>query len=230
MPREAEDAALRRGVRRAADCGRRRDRRHVHDRAATAPQELRDRHLRAEVHALEVHPQHTVPRLLGHVPRVARLVLGDAGVVHQHVDATEALDRPFDHRARSLHGGDVGDDQLRVGPRFADERDGLVAADVVDVGEHEHGTFLREPHRGGAPEPRARAGDDGDLPVEPHRAPLSWADPTPTRYLECMSEVSASRVSRRATERLPSGSSAARRTRANGCGPGIPVRRERAIM
>ena len=82
----AQDRALGRGVGRTADAHRRRDRRHVHDRPAPRVDEGRDRRPGAHVHALQVGLDDAVPGVLGGVPGVARIALGDPRVVDQDVD------------------------------------------------------------------------------------------------------------------------------------------------
>jgi hypothetical protein len=43
---------------------------------------------------------------------------------------------------------------------------GFLARSGVDLGDRDLGAFAREQNRGGAADPGARAGDEGDLPVE----------------------------------------------------------------
>ena len=79
--------------------------------------------------ALEVHPDHRVPLVLGRVDE--HPVAHEAGVVDQHVEAAERLDRLRDHRLGVLEVGHVG--TVRDRP----------AAHRLDLGDHLVGGLSR---------------------------------------------------------------------------------------
>jgi hypothetical protein len=90
-------------------------------------------------------------------------VLGDAGVVDQHVDAAELF----------LDAGDHGIDRfalrhvhLKAGGGRAERlalRDDLVHRRLLDVADDDDGAFLGEFQRGGQTDALGGAGDDGNL-------------------------------------------------------------------
>ncbi len=100
----------------------------------------------------------------------------DAGVVDQHVETAEVLERGFDQGLRPRCGGHVA----VVGDRLATGGDDLTGHRVGDSGvralpvhrtaevvDHHAGASRREKERIGTAEPATRSGDDGDPPLEP---------------------------------------------------------------
>ena len=84
-----------------------RDRRDVDDRALTLLLHDRKHVLAREKDARRVNVHDAMPALLGKLYRSAHL--GYADVVVQHIDAAEALHRPFHDGANLIRLGDVGD-------------------------------------------------------------------------------------------------------------------------
>jgi hypothetical protein len=133
--------------------------------------------------ALHVHADDRVEVVLGH--REDHLVSQDAGVVHEHVEPAERLDRLVDH---VLGAGEVGD-VVVVGDGLAtlllDERGHLLGGAGVgaltgrgpaEVVHHDLGALRRELQRLAPPDAMTRAGDDRDLAVEhPHAHPPARA-------------------------------------------------------
>ena len=82
---------------------------------------VRDHAPRDEPRALEVDVEHRVPLVLGQLVR--QPVGADAGVVEQHVDAAEALDRRVDGGAHGrvvAHVGDAATQRAALGARASD--------------------------------------------------------------------------------------------------------------
>jgi hypothetical protein len=123
--------------------------------------------------ALEVDVDDRVPFLLGHVHD--HPVPQDPGVVHQHVQVAERVDRGLDEalgpfpvghvvhvgHALAAHGLDLVDHLLRRRPVVAGPVD--VAAEVVD---HDLGALGGEEQRVLAAEATSCTGDDGNAAVE----------------------------------------------------------------
>src|SRR6185503_2348763 len=98
----------------------------------------------------------------------------EPGIVHEHVDAPETLDRPpckLD-RIRSL--AQIGHPRGADTPCLLDLRHHLIEWRLAPTPDH-HPRPLRGQHqRGRPPNPRPAARDDRDLPLEHlHRSPLS---------------------------------------------------------
>ena len=115
-------------------------------------------------HAAQVDVDHAVELLQRHFLQAR--VLGDAGVVDQHVDAAEffldAGDHGIDHFAlRHVH---------LIARRRGAERlallDDLVHSTLFDVADDDDGAFLGEFQRGGQTDALGGAGDDGNLVFE----------------------------------------------------------------
>ena len=123
--------------------------------------------------AAQVHVEHRVEVLVGHLPQ--RCPPDVAGVVDQHVDATEALQRRVDDRLPALGGRH----RVGAGDGFAAGRGDLAttsrgragvgtvagqpAAGIVD---HDLGAPRGQQQRVLAPQSPAATGDDGDAVVE----------------------------------------------------------------
>ena len=130
---------------------------------------------RAEV-ALEVHLDHGIPLVLGHVER--HLVPQDAGVVHEHVEGPVGLDGLPDEGLGAFPAGDVvvvGDRRAARGDHLVDHLlggtvvlacTGPVPAEVVDDNA---GAFGAQQQRLGPSDSPTGSGDDRHFPVEqPH--------------------------------------------------------------
>ena len=167
--RHRQHRTLRGGVRDAAcqpdlgDAGR-----HVDDRAGPLLDHVRHDRARHEVHPAHVHSHDPVEKLGLGLDDVADA--GDAGIVEQHVDALEPLHDTRRKRDRVLLIGDV--DVLRGSHAagLADRRGGRARAAVVDVRHDDDRAFGCEELRGRLADPRAGAGDDAYLVLQPfHR-------------------------------------------------------------
>ena len=167
-------------VRGSADRTRRRDRRQAHHRTVTLLEHDRQRRLRAHEHALEVDLEDAVPRLLGAIPRVDRLALRDARVVHEDVDRPEPFDGAVDDGARAVHRRDVADHELGFAAGALHDRARLLRAGAVDIGDDDLRALFAEPRRGHPSEAGARTRDDRNLVAQPHPAPFRVTDRTPT--------------------------------------------------
>ena len=118
--------------------------------------------------ALEVDVDDDVPLLLGH--RHEHAVAEDAGVVDEHVEAPEGVDRGADQRLAAVPVGDVvvRRDGLAAGGA---DLGGRLLGDVAEVVDDDLGALGGEQQGVLAPEPAAGAGDDRDPAVEcPHGA------------------------------------------------------------
>ena len=95
-----------------------------------------------------------------------------AGVVDEDVDTPEPVDGGVDRRLHPVLVGHVTRDRERRmsrGFQLLGERGPGLGVDVGDDGRRALG---RERPREGAPEADPAAGDEGDLPVEPHEVLL----------------------------------------------------------
>ena len=81
----------------------------------------------------------------------------------QDVQPAELVDRRADRPLEALRLGYVGADCYRT---VAGEMRGLLARGGVDLGDCDLGALAREQDGGGAADPGARAGDEGDLAVQ----------------------------------------------------------------
>ena len=99
--------------------------RDVHDRSAAGREHRGDAGAAAEPHALEVDLHHALPRGLRRVEHAAVVVGEDAGVVVEHVQRTERVDRGAHHRVAVLGAGDVGAHERGVTAGRADRIDDL---------------------------------------------------------------------------------------------------------
>ena len=120
--------------------------------------------LRAQERAVEDHRQHAPPVGERHVRE--RLLGPDRGIVHERVDASEALDRRGDHRGDGGGIGHVGD----VARRAAGRRPRSSRTVAVDVGvrmqrvDHHVGAAGGERARDRPADVAGAAGDQHDLP------------------------------------------------------------------
>ncbi len=123
--------------------------------------------------ALQMHADHGVPLVLGHIGEAA--VAQDAGIVHEHMQVAEAADRELDQLGGLPPVADImtadfglaaaGDDLLchMLGRCQIGAIALQISAEVVDDNA---GAGGGECQRMGAPETAAGAGDDGDTSVE----------------------------------------------------------------
>ena len=109
-----------------------------------------------------------VPLLLGH--RHEHAVAEDAGVVDEHVEPPEGVDRGADQRLAAGPAGDVVVRRDRLAAAGADLR-GRLLGDVAEIVDDDLGALGREEPGVLAPEAAAGARDDRDPAVEcPHGA------------------------------------------------------------
>ena len=146
-------------------------RRCVDDRTTVAVfEDAWDLILHAEEDAGEHHTDAAVPFLLGIVGD-GESETGDARVVVGIVEAAERLDRGLDHGTHVGRLRHVGVHVAGTAARSAHERRCLIAADVVDIGDHDRRAVLCEELRRRPADAGCRAGNERDLAVEhPHRA------------------------------------------------------------
>ena len=137
----------------------------VDDRAAAVLEQQRDLVLQAQEHAFEVDGDDPVPFLFGDLGGRLGLLLG-AGVVEGVVQAPEPLHclgkRGLHVRAASH----VAADGEGLAAEDLDHPDRVLAALLVDVGDHDVGAFTGERQCGGAADAAGRAGHERDLAVE----------------------------------------------------------------
>ena len=146
-------------------------RRRVDDRATVAVfEDAWDLILHAEEDTGEHDTDAAVPFLFGIVGD-RESETGDACVVVGKVESAERLDRCLDHGAYVGRLRHVGVHVASAATRGANERSCLIAAGVVDIGDHDRRAVLREELRRRPADAGCRAGDERDLAVEhPHRA------------------------------------------------------------
>jgi hypothetical protein len=125
---------------------------------------LRQERARSEELAAEVDGEDPVPGL-GAGFRRGLVGIQDAGVVHQHVDAAETLERGLRHRRHRGLVADVGGERQRLSPSRLDRRRGLLGA--LDVDRHDPGALGGEALGARPADPRAGAGHQRHLPLQP---------------------------------------------------------------
>jgi hypothetical protein len=131
--------------------------------------QVRQRVLAGEEDALEVVVDLRVPHVLAHLDRPAPGRATD--VVHQHVQAAEALDAARHHRRHRPGAGDIAGDAFEHAARCADALRRLVHAPRLAVGAHHLRALLREaaghgPAVAPARADRTGAGDEHHLAGE----------------------------------------------------------------
>ncbi|KAF4530878.1 hypothetical protein B566_EDAN018918 [Ephemera danica] len=162
---EADDAELAGGVIRLAEVAVDADHAAgVQDDAAALQHQGVDHGLGAVEHAAQVDVDHRIELRQRHLlqPRVA----GDAGVVHQHVDAAEALLDCGHHGIDRGAVGDVDDIALGLHTQAAALRHHGINGGGIHVAHRHVRTFGGELDGGGRANALRRAGDDGDLLLE----------------------------------------------------------------
>src|SRR5207237_5545986 len=93
----------------------------------------------------------------------------EAGVVVQHVQPAELLDRGGDGRLHLLRAGDVAGHCGGSAASLGDLAGGRLPGLAVDLGDHDGRPSLREQAGRRPTLPAARAGHDGDPAVQPQR-------------------------------------------------------------
>ena len=117
---------------------------------------------------LQVDVDDRVPLLLGH--RHEHAVAQDAGVVHEHVEASEGVDGGAHQRLATGPAGDVVVRRDGFASAGADLL-GRLLGDLTEIVDDDLGTLGREESRVLAPEAPTGARDDRDPAVEcPHGA------------------------------------------------------------
>ena len=147
----------------------------MHEATALLLAEMRHRGAADIEGAVQVHLDDRVPFLGRHV--VEHAVAQDAGVVHNHVDATEIVDRRLHDLLRIFPLGDAVGVRHRaaLAVGLGDLRHHLLRrADIValagdrraDIVHHHLGAVRRQADRRRAADAAPRAGDHGDLAVK----------------------------------------------------------------
>ena len=111
-----------------------------------------------------VHVDHllqVVEALVAHVP-----VAVERGVVHEDVEAAEAVDGGLHAGFDRIDRRDVGGDELR-GAELGECLGRVLAGVGVDLRDHHRRAFAQEALGVRVPDPATGAGDDRDLAVEP---------------------------------------------------------------
>jgi hypothetical protein len=123
-----------------------------------------DRLARAEKRRGDVDGERLVPVVERDVLGV--LVGGDAGVVHQHVEPPEGLDRPLEQRDDRVFFGEIGRQRQRFAAFGFDACRNLVQQ--LGAARHQHGLRALGSEQLGdaAADAVAGAGDDRDLALE----------------------------------------------------------------
>ena len=139
---------------------------HLHaPELAAVGKQVRDLRAHAQVHAPVHHAGDAVPLLDREIAHVVQFA-GHTRVVVREVEPPELGDRAGDHRVDRCGRGDVGLHEDRASAGCRREVDGLGAADLVDVGDHDGCARTREAERRGPADAAGRAGDDRDAAVE----------------------------------------------------------------
>ena len=173
-----DHAALRRAVRDGPGAADQTPaRRAVDDRAAPLFDHRRQHRARHQERALEARVHLRVPLVLVAPQRVVGHV--DAGVVEQHIDPAERLERLERAAGAVLGVANVGPDEDGATARRLDLAGDRGAASLVATRDRHAGAFAGERHRGRPADPGRPAGDQPDLPLEAHPAILDRSD----RYL-----------------------------------------------
>ncbi len=136
----------------------------VEDHAATLGHHGVGHGLCAVEDAAQVHVDHLVELLQRHFLQAR--VLGDAGVVDQHVDAAELVFDLADHGVDHGALGHVHHIAHRLGAQGLALFDGFVDAGLLDVADDDGGAFFCELEGGGQAYALGGAGDEADLVLE----------------------------------------------------------------
>ena len=102
-------------------------------------EQMRDRGLRGEEIAVDVHAHHAAVLIFGHVGDVIRA--RDPGVVAEHVEVAERIDARRDQGSALGGLGDVTHARLHRPARVGDERGGLGEPFHVEVVTEDTGAF-----------------------------------------------------------------------------------------
>src|SRR5207244_13099202 len=93
---------------------------------------------------------------------------GDAGVVHEHVDAAQGLHDAHHHLIDGGDVPDIGGDGHALAAGRADGGGGLLGGGLVDVDGGDVGPGPGEGERGGVADALAGAGDERDAALQCH--------------------------------------------------------------
>jgi cytoskeletal protein CcmA (bactofilin family) len=137
---------------------------HVDDGAAAVLAEVRHRLHGRQVDGLHVDLEAAVEGFLVHVHH-GLVDVGEAGVVHQDVEAAETLHRGADHGFHVLATGDVGAHAVGLVANFLRHRLGAL---TVEVGEHHLCTLFGEQLRDTRTETGCRTCDHRYSVLESH--------------------------------------------------------------
>ena len=102
----------------------------------------------------------------------ARLARSPAGIVHDHIEAAEALGHGRDHSAGSLFVAEIHRMEFGVGAQPLHFGQGIGPLGLVAADDRNPRTFLDEAPDDAPADARIAAGDDDDLVLEPHLSPL----------------------------------------------------------
>ena len=141
----------------------------VHDRGVAGGPQCRERALDEEEDAADVDRDVTV-EVLERV-RLERTSLDGRGVVDEHVEPAERLERPIDDPARRLWIGEVVGQDVRPPAGGRDRRGRLLEQFAAPPDEGDGQPLLREQPRGRRADARPRSSDHRDpLPARAHRS------------------------------------------------------------
>ena len=130
----------------------------IHDASVAALAHVRQ-HGPAEVErAVDVDVEHFLPFLVGIFPG-GRGLAGDAGVVHQNIDAPLFAERLGDRRLHLIGMRDVDHQRKRALDRPGD----VAGGSDIEIGNPHGSAGRRQPPRDRLPNSRRRAGHDGGL-------------------------------------------------------------------
>ena len=111
-----------------------------------------------------MHIEDGVPLFVGHL--LDYRIPGVASVVDDDVQAPEVVDRGGDEAFAEVGVGDAADAGHGLPARGHDRGDGVLGGFGVEVVDHDFRALTRQFECDLAPDPAARAGDDGDLSLE----------------------------------------------------------------
>ena len=130
-----------------------------------------DRRARPQKHPVEIDPHQRAPVVQCGVQK--RAAAGDAGIVHEHVEVAELLDRRIDDRCPIFFHGDVKLERSGTPSALSNFRGNGLGFGVGDIGQNHTGAFARERSGTAGADSRRSAGNDRDLAGNTigHRSP-----------------------------------------------------------
>src|SRR5690606_3145849 len=141
------------------------DRGQVDDAAALGAPQVRHCVLDGEENAFDVDRLYAIPFSLAHL--VGGLVgAGDAGIVDQYTEATEAQGDGVDGIPHLTFISDIDVPVLDFVPGHAQFVTQHGPLGIEDVEQREAGTFARQPKRAGTADSQRRAGDDASFALD----------------------------------------------------------------